>query len=273
MHEQLKDVMPKENFESKFQLMFSLAHLPGAVLPLFTGFLFKWFGGRLCLLMLSSICLMGQIMTSLGVQIENWFVTLIGRFIFGLGFESLFATNQAFLSVWFKERELGMALGITSAASYVGFLLSLVIGPIIANRVTVAFSFWVGTIVKSVSVLATIGMFLVDRHCEGSVQEGRIRTRLSRVSTSDSSSELEIGVTSSNQQQQPEIPNISERHATSQTCLLTEVLKFKCSFWLLCLSCLQVYSISQGISHNSIRNDTRTQPINRPLPKLYIAVS
>ena len=157
--------MWQENFEAQFQLLFTLAHLPGVFLPFFTGSIVDRIGARLCLLILTLLCFIGQVTSSIGVQKESWPITLTGRFIYGLGFESLFVANQAFLETWFHERgRLGMALGVSSAASYIGYLLSFIISPIAANQVSVAFSFWLGAIVKGVSVLASsCHLYLVSR--------------------------------------------------------------------------------------------------------------
>lgn len=51
-----------------------------------------------------------------------------------------------------------MELGVSTAASYAGYLLSFIISPIAANHVDVAFSFWLGATVKGVSVLASIAI-------------------------------------------------------------------------------------------------------------------
>ena len=46
---------------------------------------------------------------------------------------------------------------------YVGFLLSFVISPASANTMSTAFSFWIGTILMSVSVLSSVAAHLIDR--------------------------------------------------------------------------------------------------------------
>ena len=152
MHEQLKDIMPQKDFEEKYQLMFSFAHIPGVFLPLFAGMVVDRLGGRICLLVLAAICLAGQIITCLGVAAESWPVSLTGRFVYGLAFEPLFITNQSFLVMWFSERDIGLALGVSAAASYLGFLLSFIVSPIAANRVSCKFAFWIGTMIMAISV-------------------------------------------------------------------------------------------------------------------------
>ena len=87
------------------------------------------------------------------------------------GFESLFVPNQTFLSTWFKGGQLGMALGISAATSYIGYLLSFFVSPIAANRVIVAFSFWLETIITGVSVLAAVIIFILYQTSENSIHQ------------------------------------------------------------------------------------------------------
>jgi len=129
VRQQLKDVMPHEGFEAKYQLLFTLAHTPGIVLPSLTGLLVDRIGGRTCIMVLSSICCLGEAVASVGIQRESWSIALTGRLIYGLGFESLFVANGAFLSSEFDKKRLGMALGVSGAASYVGYLLSFAVSP------------------------------------------------------------------------------------------------------------------------------------------------
>jgi MFS family permease len=136
VRQQLKETMgggESADFETKFQLTFTLAFVPGIFLPFFAGGVVDRIGARTCLLVLSTICFLGQVLASLGVEYENWTALLIGRFVYGIGFESLFVANEAFLASIF-DQQLGIALGISSAASYIGFLLSPILSPIAANE-------------------------------------------------------------------------------------------------------------------------------------------
>lgn len=165
VRQHLQETMKTDNFEARFQLLFALAHLPGIFLPFVAGRVTDCWDGPSCLLMLSTTCLAGALVSAMGVQQEAWSIIIFGRFIFGLGFESLFVANQAFLATCFEPDRLGMALGVSSAASYAGYLLSFILSPTVANRTTVAGSFWFAALVKSVGTLAAIVLYWQYHAC------------------------------------------------------------------------------------------------------------
>jgi MFS family permease len=230
--------MWQENFEAQFQLLFTLAHLPGVFLPFFTGSIVDRIGARLCLLILTLLCFIGQVTSSIGVQKESWPITLTGRFIYGLGFESLFVANQAFLETRFHERgRLGMALGLSSAASYIGYLLSFIISPIAAIQVNVAFSFWLGAIVKGVSVLASVAIYILCRDEHGKmVLNRKTRNRADQVDC--------IEANTGSEGNQLSLARETNSNTSCWRLGLEYMQNFNLSFWLLCTSCLLVYSTS-----------------------------
>lgn len=202
-------------------------------MPIFSGAAVDRFGGRICLLLLSSTCLIGQIISSCGVEYGSWPIIITGRFIFGLGFEALFAANQAFLASWFSNREIGYAFGISSAISYAGFLLSFVISPTCANNVSTAFSFWVGAIIKSLSVLASIIAYMLDRFAEKRLFENQSQSTCCVESPVDE----EIGsITSASQDDD------------GYRC---RAPSFPLSFWLICCLCLTIYGVDETFVSNA----------------------
>ena len=73
IHEQLKESMPADNdFESKYQLMFTMAQIPGIVIPIFAGMLVDKVEARLCILSLSVTCFIGHILASYGIESERY---------------------------------------------------------------------------------------------------------------------------------------------------------------------------------------------------------
>lgn len=254
--------MPQDNFEARFQLLFTLASLPGIVLPFFSGWIVDRIGGRLCLLVLSLLCFLGQMASSIGVEKERWPVTLTGRFIYGLGFESLFVANQAFLATWFEGGRLGMALGVSTASSYIGYLLSFIISPIAANRISVAFSFWLGAMVKAVSVLAAIAIYVlcpsnINRH--RTPRSERSRGRVAQIGNvfEPSNSNRNKSESSAHPSTEANECSIADRNplsvtatgtneqmviGASRSCFCSHLQGFSVSFWLLCISCCLVYS-------------------------------
>jgi len=69
-----------------------------------------------------------------------FWLMLVGRFVFGLGAESLVVTQNAILTRWFTGRELAMSFGIALTVSRVGTLLSFNVLPSVsASSITLAY--------------------------------------------------------------------------------------------------------------------------------------
>jgi len=109
-------------------------------------------GGSTCIFALSTICFVGHFVSSIGVHMEVWATVIAGCLVLGIGFESLFVAIEAFLANWFESGELGWALGVSAAAGSVGELLTFILSPLTANEISVAFAFWLGAIISSVSL-------------------------------------------------------------------------------------------------------------------------
>jgi hypothetical protein len=83
-----------------------------------------------------------------------------------LGFESLFVANECFLTSifdtdYYHHHVLGFALGVSSCASYVGYLLSPILSPIAANEINTAASFWLASLMMGLALLASIVICLM----------------------------------------------------------------------------------------------------------------
>ncbi len=76
-------------------------------------------------------------------------------------------TQSAYISDWFKNRELALGLAMTICIARSGTVLNFVIASKTYNASgSLAFSFWVGTLMMGLSLLAGIGAVLVDQHVE-----------------------------------------------------------------------------------------------------------
>ena len=227
------------SFEAKFQLLFTLGFVPGIFLPFVTGAVVDRIGTSACLLGLSTTCFAGQSIAAIGVQRSNWPWLLTGRLVFGIGFESLFVANEAFLSVVFRDR-VGMALGVSTAASFVGFLLSPILSPIAATQISVAFSFWLGAMIMGVATLASgIIWAIVPNKAAGAKScSGRGRVTPSpELAESGENYIYTTGVSATNDTTRD---NVSIRSNPQ----LSHVCQFPTSFWLLCIACSLVYGVT-----------------------------
>lgn len=109
--------------------MYTIYSLPNAILPLVGGVLNDKLGKRereltLNLLFLPSInflgyrsmtlvfmglILLGQSVITLGLKFENFEAMIFGRFLFGLGGESINITVSTLIVTWFKGSEVSLA--------------------------------------------------------------------------------------------------------------------------------------------------------------------
>lgn len=88
--------------EAKFNLLYSLYAFPNVVVPLIGGMLIDKIGSRIVLIITCSICVLGQIIYSLGGLQNIFSIMLLGRIVFGVGGEVLHAAQNTLISNWFK---------------------------------------------------------------------------------------------------------------------------------------------------------------------------
>ena len=84
---------------AQFGLFFSVYSLPNIIMVLFGGILLDIIGMRKAGTIFAALCVIGVIVTASG---STFLIMLLGRFIFGLGSESLIVTMDKILSKWFK---------------------------------------------------------------------------------------------------------------------------------------------------------------------------
>ncbi len=75
----------------KFNMLYSIYSLPNIILPFFGGMLIDKIGVRVSILIFSTILILGQGIVVIGGYSLSYYTMLIGRGIFGMGSESLFA--------------------------------------------------------------------------------------------------------------------------------------------------------------------------------------
>jgi nitrate/nitrite transporter NarK len=81
-------------------------------LPLVGGFMFDKLGPNVALFMFGSLVLIGNVLISIACYYKSMSFYIFGRFVFGLGAESLGVTASGVISMYFKTQELAFALGV-----------------------------------------------------------------------------------------------------------------------------------------------------------------
>ena len=72
---------------------------------------FRVFGIRLGTMLFAFIIIFGQIIFSMGGFLDRLWVMEVGRFVFGIGGESLSVAQNTYAVSWFKGKELNMVFG------------------------------------------------------------------------------------------------------------------------------------------------------------------
>lgn len=91
--------------------------IPNFVMVLIGGIVIDKLGTRLSSLIFAVLCLIGAIVTA---ATGDLYVMLAGRFIFGLGAESLIVAVTTVLGRWFKGKQLSFAFGLNLTIARLG---------------------------------------------------------------------------------------------------------------------------------------------------------
>lgn len=117
---------------SQYMLLYSLYSWPNVVLCFFGGFLIdSVFGVRLGTIIFSLFVGAGQVVFAFGALMNKYWIMEAGRFIFGIGGESLAVAQNTYIVSWFHGRELNMVFGLQLSFSRVGSTVNMnVMGPL-----------------------------------------------------------------------------------------------------------------------------------------------
>ena len=115
-----------------YMLLYSLYSWPNVVLCFFGGFLIdSVFGIRLGTIIFSLFVGVGQIIFALGALLGHYWLMEAGRFVFGIGGESLAVAQNTYIVSWFRGRELNMVFGLQLSFSRVGSTVNMnIMGPL-----------------------------------------------------------------------------------------------------------------------------------------------
>ena len=125
----LFDSVPGMN-QLQYNLMYSLYSWPNTVQVFFGGYIIDRYlgvrrGSAICCLVL----VFGQALVCFGISQKRIDVVLAGRFLFGVGGETLSVAQSAYAAQWFKGAELATAFGIVLSFSRIGSAVNFDVSP------------------------------------------------------------------------------------------------------------------------------------------------
>ncbi|PSN30823.1 Major facilitator superfamily domain-containing protein 1 [Blattella germanica] len=89
------------------------------------------FGIRLGTIIYATLVVIGQIIFALGGIFDTFWLMVLGRFVFGIGGESLAVAQNNYAVLWFKGKELNMVFGLQLSFARVGSTVNFnVMGPL-----------------------------------------------------------------------------------------------------------------------------------------------
>ncbi len=102
---------------AQYGLLFSYYSLPNLIMVLVGGILLDKIGIRKAGNLFTALCAIGVLLTAAAPSFP---IMLLGRFIFGLGAESLLITKTKILSKWFKSKELALGFALALSIARLG---------------------------------------------------------------------------------------------------------------------------------------------------------
>lgn len=135
------------------------------------GFLIdRVFGIRLGTIIYLFILLIGQLLFASGGILGTFWIMIVGRFIFGIGAESLAVAQNNYAVLWFKGKELNMVFGLQLSVARFGSTVNFWVMQPIYDYVTkyypdhraigVVLLLAAGTCVMSLICALVLGKFL-----------------------------------------------------------------------------------------------------------------
>ncbi|XP_060587464.1 major facilitator superfamily domain-containing protein 1-like [Ruditapes philippinarum] len=196
----------------KFMGFYSWYSWPNVILCFFGGFLIdRVFGVRIGAVIFSLFVTVGQIVFATGALLNKYWLMCVGRFIFGIGGESLAVAQNTYAVKWFQGRELNMVFGLQLSFSRVGSTVNMnVMQPIyqyISHTVQgykcLGVALFVGGVMCLLSLICALALGFFDKRAD------RI---LKRASVS-----------------------------SDEVIRIKDVKYFGFKFWLLCIICVAYY--------------------------------
>lgn len=144
--------------------LYSAYSLAAIVIVFFGGILTDKLGVRRASLLFSALVVLGALIVALA---KSGPLLFAGRLVFGAGSESLVVAQMAFMSKWFKGKELAFAFGVSLTVSRLGTLFSFNTEAMIARYFGhYRYALWAALLLCLVSLAGNLAANLMDARGE-----------------------------------------------------------------------------------------------------------
>lgn len=148
--------------ENEFGFLSSVYSWPNVILPLFGGMAIDIFGVRIAALVFTCLVTLGSLLFTLGLSMESTTMLIVARVVFGLGGESQNVSSLAFITKWFRGKELAFAVAIDIAVSRLGSVATFDTQGVLAKQWDVTSASAVGSAVCLLSLVSGVFCVWVD---------------------------------------------------------------------------------------------------------------
>ncbi|XP_049432255.1 major facilitator superfamily domain-containing protein 1 isoform X3 [Epinephelus fuscoguttatus] len=162
---------------AKFMQLYAWYSWPNVVLCFFGGFLIdRVFGIRLGTIIFSLFVCVGQVIFATGALVSRFWLMEVGRFVFGIGGESLAVAQNTYAVNWFKGKELNLVFGLQLSMARLGSTVNMnIMGRVyngVANLVgspghtTLGASLMIAAVTCLFSLICALVLGFLDRRAE-----------------------------------------------------------------------------------------------------------
>ncbi|KAG8332077.1 Major facilitator super domain-containing protein 1 [Homalodisca vitripennis] len=195
---------------AEFTLLYAVYAWPNVLLCFIGGFLIdRVFGIQFGTILYAFIVVIGQLIFAAGAYSDSFGLMLVGRFVFGIGGESLAVAQNNYAVVWFMGKELNTVFGLQLSFARVGSTVNLVVlGPLYNwveqfyhGHTCLGVTLFIATATCIMSLLAALLLGLLRKKKDTSARDN---------------------------------PN-------NEVARITDVKDFNVTFWLICVICVVYY--------------------------------
>ncbi|XP_062409222.1 major facilitator superfamily domain-containing protein 1 [Sardina pilchardus] len=162
---------------SGFMQLYAWYSWPNVVLCFLGGFLLdRVFGIRLGTIIFASFVFVGQIIFATGALVNRFWLMEAGRFVFGIGGESLAVAQNTYAVNWFKGKELNLVFGLQLSMARLGSTVNMNIMGWVYDRIkdlmgsagpsTLGIALMIGATTCLFSLMCAVTLGYFDRRAE-----------------------------------------------------------------------------------------------------------
>lgn len=125
----------EKNFETFFGLLYSLEAFPNLIIPILGSLLNIKYGLRFMYVIYGSTIFLGQLFVCIGMEYKSFILMLIGRGIYGLGYQTVVICKNQILINWFFKTEVALPISISLCITDFSKFMSFYISPRVVEYV------------------------------------------------------------------------------------------------------------------------------------------